>query len=399
MNSHTSSRRPSRLVAFAVTSFATAAMAGATSFQDLGALDPAVEGIDIGQALTQGADGLMYGVTPTGIVDGVYNGGSIFRSEGDGRLTALHTFTGPDGRSPEGPLTLGIDGWLYGTTMGGGAGGLGEIFKISPAGEFVVVHSFAADLDGGLGGPHGQLVSDGQGNFYALGRVGSNDSVFEMAADGRFTVLGVFKGPELGKAPNALTLGPDGVLYGTTFGAPGGAPQSGSVFALRPGGRLRTVHVFAADTDGYQPGSALAFGRDHALYGATTRGGGGSSGGLGTVFRLTTGGDFSVIHAFYDNVGDADPLGWYPTGIASSADGRLYGTTSAGGTFVGGTAFSMSLDGQGIVLHRFQEANGGDGYDPLAVPTWTPDGSLWGTTSVGAAYNDGAVFRIGLGSR
>ena len=390
--------RRAAFAALLAASWATAANAGATSFQDLGALDPAAEGIFIEQSLTQGPDGRMYGVSPNVGQVGNGIGGAVFRVEGDGRLTVVHTFDVADGYQPEGPLTLGADGWLYGTTFSGSSGGFGEVFKISPAGELVVVHAFSPSADGGMGYPHDHLVPDGQGGFYGLAEiVGVAGVIFHLTADARLSMLAEFAGSHVGALPTALTSGPDGVLYGATLIGPPGSPGSGgTVFSLRPGGRLKTLHVLDSSVDGASPGRSMAIGGDNAVYGAATSGG---ASGMGTIFRVTPAGAFKVIHTFYTGAGAADPLGGYPNGVTSSADGRLYGTSSGGGAHWGGTAWSMSLDGRGSVLHGFLSPYGVAGCKPMAVPTWTPDGALWGVTDSGATFDDGAVFRIGLGPK
>jgi len=88
--------------------------------------------------------------------------------------------------------------------------------------------------------------------------------------------------------PNAVVIGPGGVLYGTTH--EGGASNAGIVFSLRPpategGAWTETVlHTFTGGNDGGGPLGGLAFGPGNALYGTTYSGG---SSNQGTVFALT----------------------------------------------------------------------------------------------------------------
>ena len=81
------------------------------------------------------------------------------------------------------------------------------------------------------------------------------------------------------------------------------------------------------------------------LYGTTV--GGGSYGG-GTVFSITTSGEETVLHSFG---GSGD--GANPSARLLNVNGTLYGTTAQGGANYGGTVFSMSLDGTEKVLHSF----------------------------------------------
>src|SRR5258707_8328228 len=79
----------------------------------------------------QGRDGAIYGTT-SGLGITVTDG-AVYRIAGTpGRFTALHDFTGTDGKESEAGLTLGIDGNYYGTTTVGGTSNAGVLFKISP---------------------------------------------------------------------------------------------------------------------------------------------------------------------------------------------------------------------------------------------------------------------------
>jgi len=74
---------------------------------------------------------------------------------------------------------------------------------------------------------------------------------------------------------------------------------------------------------------------DGNFYG-TTEGGGTSS--LGVVFRITPGGQYSIIHNF-DNT-----TGAYPSaGLLQHTNGKLYGFAGEGGTYNFGTFFSVDL--------------------------------------------------------
>ena len=63
-----------------------------------------------------------------------FNGqyGSVFAVSKTGVLRTLHRFTWLDGANPFGALVLGSDGALYGTTISGGTGGGGVVFRIQP---------------------------------------------------------------------------------------------------------------------------------------------------------------------------------------------------------------------------------------------------------------------------
>ena len=81
--------------------------------------------------LAEGSNGTLYGATYRGGVSGF---GTVFKLSSSGTLTTLYSFTygTGDGNQPEGGLTLGLDGNLYGTTNAGGSRNHGTFFRIVP---------------------------------------------------------------------------------------------------------------------------------------------------------------------------------------------------------------------------------------------------------------------------
>ena len=87
---------------------------------------------------------------------------TVFKLSATGVQTTLVSFTGGGGTnpgsSPDGGLVQGSDGSLYGTTFGGGSGGLGTVFKLTlPAVVLTLVEGTAGTQAGGM-------FSDGAGN-------------------------------------------------------------------------------------------------------------------------------------------------------------------------------------------------------------------------------------------
>src|SRR5436189_280161 len=77
----------------------------------------------------------------------------------------------------------------------------------------------------------------------------------------------------------ALALGPDGNFYGTTY--EGGGGDAGTLFQVTTNGVLTTLVNFAqSSARGAYPYAALTLGPDGNLYGTTSEGG---SNDLGTV--------------------------------------------------------------------------------------------------------------------
>ena len=72
--------------------------------------------------VTFGPDGNLYGTTSTGnSIDGSDSWGTVIRVTTNGTLTTLAKFANTNGYFPEGGVTFGPDGNLYGTTFLGGS--------------------------------------------------------------------------------------------------------------------------------------------------------------------------------------------------------------------------------------------------------------------------------------
>jgi len=243
--------------------------------------------------LIEGGDGALYGTATHGGVD---NGGTVFKLFPDGSdFTVLHSFVlggGTGGDHPFAALLQASDGALYGTTLYGGAGAGGTVFKLPPVGSsFTVLHSFTAGSATDGANPFAKLIEGSDGNLYgitSLGGASDAGTVFKLAPDGSgFAIVYSFTGGDDGYGPyGGLAQASDGALYGTTtiLGANGG----GTIFQVFPDGTGFTVlHSFAGgDSDGSIPYGRLIQASDGNFFGTTTVGGNANH---GTLFRLNIG--------------------------------------------------------------------------------------------------------------
>ena len=106
------------------------------------------------------------------------------------------------------------------------------------------------------------------------------------------------------------------------------------------------------------------------------------------MFRLNTDGTgYTVLKHFNDDDGSA------PWAGVTLFGGKLYGTTSSGGSSLVGTVFKLNTDGTGFsVLKHFARP---EGYFSLAGVTVSGK-MLYGTTVFGGDLDVGTVFRIAL---
>lgn len=179
--------------------------------------------------------------------------------------TAIYTFPGPPGTySPNGNLVFDGAGNLYGTTFDGGTGngvacsggGCGTVFELSPStgGEWTetVLHNF------------------------------SENSLSLSSRDGYLTHAGVILGPN-GVLYGTSPRGGNQPGCGTAF-----PPECGIIYALVPklGGvwSYEILLNFSPDNgNGFSPSTALSLGPNGILYGTTDLGG---TYGGGTVFKI-----------------------------------------------------------------------------------------------------------------
>jgi uncharacterized repeat protein (TIGR03803 family) len=182
--------------------------------------------------LIQGSDGNFYGTTYFGGANGF---GTVFKVTPSGTETVLYSFAGgSDGEHPYAGVIQGSDGNFYGTTYQGGTSGNGTVFKLTPSGTETVSYSFAGGSSDGAN-PEAGVIQGSDGNLYGTTLQGGASGlgiVFELTPGGTETILHTFAGGSSdGANPSAnLVQGSDGNLYGST-GA-GGTSGNGTFFKV-----------------------------------------------------------------------------------------------------------------------------------------------------------------------
>ncbi len=114
--------------------------------------------------LVRDSAGNLYGTTTAG---GANSLGTVFKVTSSGTESVLYSFaTIPDGDNPIDGMIMDSAGNLYGTTYGGGAYGQGTVFEITSAGSESVLYSFGAASNDGSSPYYGSLFRDSSGNLY-----------------------------------------------------------------------------------------------------------------------------------------------------------------------------------------------------------------------------------------
>lgn len=351
-----------------------------------------VDGANPRGGLALGTDGNFYGTTEEG---GSAGNGTVFEMTGSGALATLINFANSSGASPYAGLTLGPNGIFYGTTYQGGtngagvqvtADGYGTAFEITTNGALTTLFNFG--ITNGEN-PEAALTPGSNGNYYGTTYTGgSNDdgTVFEITASGVFTNLASFTSTIGAGSRASLIPGTNGNFYGTT--ANGGADGAGTVFEVTTGGVLTLLYSFTGENDGESPEASLTLGTNGNLYG-TCSFGGDNYNGYGTVFEITNGGGFTVLHTFTDGSDGASPFG----GLTLGPNGNFYGTTYGDESSTYGNVFEMTPGGALTNLYTF--TGGSDSGCPSAALTLGPDGNFYCTTYGGTVATDyGTVFRV-----
>jgi uncharacterized repeat protein (TIGR03803 family) len=410
------------------------ATAPAQTFSVLHNFTGGIDGSNPFAGLTLDAAGHLYGTTGAGgpgncSYDNLTGCGTAFRLNhvsGGWTFSPLYSFQGgSDGDFSTRPMTIGPNGSLYGTTLGGGEGtctfdgatGCGILFNLAPSPTFPrtplqpwlekILYRFSGAGDGGI--PFSSPLFEA-GNIYGTSAVGGAHNfgtVFEFvpAGGGNWTenVLYSFAGGSDGRNPSdGLTADNAGNFYGTTEEGGGSATCTngcGVVFELSPSGSgwtERILYSFQGTTDGMYPNSGVVMDAAGNLYGNTWEGG---SGGGGTVYKLTPSGSgnysFSVIYSV--------PVAGFAVGrVALDSAGNVYEALQNGGPSNDGQVFKLTPSNGSYIYTDLHDFTGGnDGSNAIGGVVLDPSGNLYGTTLFGGAntcnagaYGCGVVYEI-----
>ncbi len=327
---------------------------------------------------------VLWGMTPMGGAD---NKGTIFRVDGDGTdFLVMHHFSDADGYAPEGTLCLASNGKLYGTTNVGGTASpaAGTLFSFDLA---TSTYTKLVDFDisnGGFG--WGGMIAHPDGKLYGAtyGGGGSGGSIFRLdPATDTYTILHPLdQATEGGSINNRLSVGDDGLLYGS--GGTGGVNNAGTLFRFDPGTNTFTLlYEFDGALNGRTPYGGITDGGNGWFYGTTWEGG---SDDEGILFKYAP-----STNTFVKLIDFTGPNGQSPWSSPVRLGTELYGTVTLGGAAGGGYVYHLDPATDAItVLHAFNLLDGGTLFGNVTGIGTT----LYGAGSFGGTNYQGTVYAI-----
>lgn len=168
---------------------------------------------------------------------------------------------------------------------------------------------------------------------------------------------------------------------------------------------IAVLHNFTGGGDGAYPYAGLTMDRAGSFYGTASAGGGYLE--HGTVFHLSRAGSGWIVTPLYSFQGEpdgAEPFG----GVIIGPDGSLYGMTSSGGQYDGGTVYRLRpkptvctaaiCPWEETVLYSFcsqPQPHCADGAGPgFGNLVFDQAGNIYGTTGSGGDGGEGVVFKL-----
>jgi uncharacterized repeat protein (TIGR03803 family) len=357
------------------------------------------EGGGLWGSLTLDSQGNLYGTAT----------GTVFKltpqPSGEWPLTILHSFnyqTGKAGSALDCTLIFDAEGNLYGsTTIGGGRGRAGGVFKLMPDGDewkLDVLYLFGKENQ--ADGPYAGVAMDPAGNLFGVG-----GSAFELSPEpGRWkeTILHTF--PAFRRdgwgTLAGVVLDTAGNIYGSTSHGGGSSRCDGgcgTIYQLSPqpdGTWQETIlHAFQAEADGAFPGlGSLLVDASGNVYGTAD---GGS--GYGVIFKLSPAAHGQWQDTILYSMRETGEGNHPSAGVVADKAGNFYGVTIAGGDphCDCGVVYELSPGAGGqwtyTVLHRF---DGADGAEPDANLIVDDQGNLYGTAATAGPGGYGVVFEL-----
>jgi uncharacterized repeat protein (TIGR03803 family) len=268
---------------------------------------------------------------------------------------------------------------LFGTTPAGGKYDGGTIIKfVRETNELTVSKSFEQIPPSFRSFDNFIQASDGK--FYGIARTGFYNGFTLFSFDPASSVYTRLKNFEesLGYLHAGLIQASDGKLYGSSTNE--GTSNKGFIYSFDPGSSTYTVLKNFDGKEGSHPVGNLMQASDGKIYGTTTAGGDSDKGVIFSYDPLSS--TYSKLIDF-TGINGENPTG----GLIQASDGKLYGMTS------GGTGSIFSFDPASStykILKNFTSP--GSPYEITGGLVQANNGKLYGALTAHTPFYQGFIF-------
>jgi uncharacterized repeat protein (TIGR03803 family) len=335
-------------------------------------------------SLLKAQNGKYYGLTYQG---GIYNAGVVYEYDYTTNIfQKKFDFSETNGINPDCALIKGNFGKLYGATTQGGQSLSGTIFEYNINSN---IFKKLIDLNALNGSDcRGKLLLASNGKYYGMtysGGLYDSGVLFEYDYNSNVHTKKFDFQNSTGHGFSSLIQASNGNLYGMTYS--GGVNDDGVIFEYDIITNIYTKKFDFAFLNGTNPRGSLIEASDGKLYGMTSLGG---SANYGILFQY----DY-VNNIFSKKIDLTDSTGTLPEGaLFEASDGKLYGMTTFGGTYDEGAIFQYDVS-NGTLIKKI-DLNSTIGAFPKGEFIETSPGYLFGLTYGGGANSCGTIIQYDI---
>jgi uncharacterized repeat protein (TIGR03803 family) len=207
-----------------------------------------------------------------------------------------------------------------------------------------------------------------------------------------FQVLHSFtKGTDGDGPQGGVNLDASGNMYGSTSGA-GTSGDYGTLFKIDTAGNYTVLYDFQNGSDGFNPVMPpLPPDASGNMYGTACEGGAADQGTMFEFIPETS--SFTLLDAFGTTTDST--AGYCPKGLISDSTGNLYGFTVAGGDYASGNVFEAPSGNLANPTNLYSFTGNSDGGYPIdGSLIMDASGNFYGTTAYGGNTFNGNVFEL-----
>ncbi len=350
-------------------------------------LDPVIGSEPLSE-LFKAPSGKYYGLTSKGGVNGK---GVLFEYDAIGNtFTQKINFSDSLGYEPLGPLMQATNGKLYAVTSQGGLSHSGVVFEFDVNASQYAIKAHIGHFDEGAY-PNGGLVQASNGKLFGAtswGGMFGKGVIYEYDVQVNGYTKKIDLGNEIGIVFNGsfVEATPGKLIAAVTYGGNNG---TGSILEYDYNANVLTLKLDLVDTlNGINPIGAMVKAANGKFYGTCIAG--------GIHFDVNTSNSGSVIfeydyatNTYTKKIDLSLANGTSPFGAMVEYNGKLYGTTSEGGS---GRGVLYEYDYINNVYTKKIDMNATTGSRSNTTLQLAPNGKMYGLAQAGGSSDLGTLF-------